>query len=522
MEKYEENRRKRRNSVNRCFFAAVCVILQVALVLAFAFRLTEFYAYFQLAASALALIFVMRVYTRDSNSAYKILWIIILLVMPVFGICLFGLFGRKGINGSIVRHFSKIHSNLSEYMPDNHDVLQQLKDEDRSLGNQAHYLQNVVGYPIYQNTKIEYFGDTVKALESMKSAMREAKHFIFMEYHAIEDSVAWHGIEDILAQKAAEGLEVRIIYDDMGSLIFIDRSFIRHLEKLGIKCVDFNPLGPILNTFVNNRDHRKITVIDGVVGFTGGFNLADEYFNLTHPYGVWKDSGIRLEGDAVRSLTITFLEMWAATHRENSNRSVQRDSKQHSPAQLPVFSEGDGYVIPYADNPLDRESTGENVYLNIIKNAKNYVYIATPYLICSDEMQRELTLAARRGVDVRIITPGIPDKRIIYRLTRSYYAPLLERGVRIFEYTPGFMHAKQFVADDEVAVVGTINIDFRSLYLHFENACWFCHSKAVIDVRDDFEGMFSECKEVSGNYPRSRSLTLRALESILRLFSPLL
>ena len=277
----------------------------------------------------------------------------------------------------------------------------------------------------------------------------------------------------------------------------------------------FNPLLPVLNVFMNNRDHRKITVVDGQVGFTGGYNLADEYFNLTHPYGQWKDTGLRLEGGAVRSLTAIFLEMWNATQNTPDDPAAFL-----VPAAVPA--DAAGFVIPYADTPLDGQPTGEDVYLNILKNAKRYVYITTPYLIINDEMQRELTLAAQRGVDVRIVTPGIPDKKLVYRVTRSYYGDLATAGVRIFEYTPGFVHAKQFVADDEVAACGTINMDYRSLYLHFENGCWFCGCDAVADMRRDFEELFAVSTEVTEQYAGKRERCVRGINGILRLFGPLM
>ena len=255
--------------------------------------------------------------------------------------------------------------------------------------------------------------------------------------------------------------------------------------------------------------------MDGRVGFTGGYNLAEEYFNRTHPYGQWKDSGIRLEGDAVRGLTLIFLELWGATQK------AAPEVERYLP-DVPYTARENAVVLPYADNPLDDEATGENVYLNMIRSAKDYVYITTPYLILSDEMQRTLRLAASSGVDVRIITPGIPDKKLIFSVTRSYYASLAKSGVRIYEYAPGFIHAKQCVADDTEAVVGTINFDFRSLYLHFENACWFCGCSAVADVRRDFDALFPVCREVTQQYADTRSLTVRGWDCVLRLFSPLM
>ena len=249
-----------------------------------------------------------------------------------------------------------------------------------------------------------YYGDTNAALEAQKTDLRKAQHFIFMEYHAIEDSIAWQGIEDILAERAAAGVEVRVFYDDMGSIGFVDTAFAKKLQQRGIQCRVFNPIVPVLNVFMNNRDHRKITVIDGQVGYTGGYNLADEYFNLTHPYGRWKDSGVRLEGDAVRNLTLIFLEMWGTTQKEMPAIEPYLPAIRYTAREAAT-------VLPYADNPLDDKRVGEDVYLNLINSAQRYVYITTPYLILSDEMQRALVLAAQRGVDVRIITPGIPDKK---------------------------------------------------------------------------------------------------------------
>ena len=301
----------------------------------------------------------------------------------------------------------------------------------------------------------------------------------------------------------------------MGSIGFLSKPFVKRLQSEGIKCKVFNPVMPVLNVFMNNRDHRKITVIDGKVGFTGGYNLADEYFNLTHPYGQWQDSGIRLEGEAVRSLTVIFLRLWSALEKE------KEDLSGFFP-EVSCDASAQGFVQPYSDSPLDGERTGENVYLNLIKGAQDYVYITTPYLIIDDEMKRELTMAAERGVDVRIVTPGIPDKKLIYSVTRSYYAGLATRGVRIYEYEPGFIHAKQFLADGEIAAVGTINLDFRSLYLHFENGCLFYNCPAVADVKTDFDELFEISREVTGKYSAKQNVAVRGVQCILRLFSPLM
>ena len=322
-----------------------------------------------------------------------------------------------------------------------------------------------------------------------------------MEYYAIEDRESWAGVEEILKEKAAEGLTVRVFYDDMGSIHFLTKSFRNRLESEGIRCRVFNPFIPGLNAFLNNRDHRKITVIDGRVGFTGGYNLANEYFNVTHPYGYWKDTGLRLEGDAVRNLTLMFLEMWNAIR---ANDIDDDDFSTFFPETGYKAREREGFVQPYGDSPLDDETVGENVYLAMADMARN-----------------TLRLAAKSGVDVRIITPGIPDKKIIYRVTRSYYKPLVDGGVRIFEYTPGFCHAKMAVTDDKAAVCGTINLDYRSFYHHFEDSCLIMKKDAVFDIRDDFSKMFSECTEVTENYRSGRSRAMDLGQMILRMFAGL-
>jgi cardiolipin synthase len=341
-----------------------------------------------------------------------------------------------------------------------------------------------------------------------------------MEYHAIEDAISFERLKKVLIDKAKNGVEVRIFYDDLGSIFFLNKEFIKRMRDEGIQCRVFNPLKVIVNMFMNNRDHRKITVIDGKVGFTGGYNLADEYFNITHPYGYWKDTGVKLTGDAVKSLTASFLTMWNAIDHTDSQEAYDEyidatDGTYNAASQ-------ECYVQPYSDNPLGHDRIGEDVYLNILKNAKHYVYITTPYLIITDEMERELRLAVKRGVDVRIVTPGIPDKKMVYKITRSYYEPLCSAGVRIYEYTPGFCHAKQWVADDEVCVVGTINMDFRSLYLHFENAVFTYNRELAGKVKADMLDNFEISNEVTSDYAVDVIRPLKLGTCMLHMISPLL
>ena len=512
--KTEEKKQTMKNSVGRAFMAAFGVVLQVYWIVTFAIKLNSYYAVLSTATSFVALILVFRIYGETYNSAYKMSWIVLILAFPILGVCLFVLFGNEGSTAMIRHHLANIDTQTDKLLNQKPDVLEQLK-KDRRIYNQSWYLWKKAGFPVYQNTDVRFYKDTCEALEAQKEELKKAEKFIFMEYHAIQDSTAWAGIETILKEKAASGVDVRVFYDDMGSIGFLSKPFVKRLQSEGIRCKVFNPVMPVLNVFMNNRDHRKITVIDGKVGFTGGYNLADEYFNLTHPYGQWKDSGIRLEGEAVRSLTVIFLRLWSALEKE------KEDLSGFFP-EVSCDASAQGFVQPYSDSPLDGERTGENVYLNLIKGAQDYVYITTPYLIIDDEMKRELTMAAERGVDVRIVTPGIPDKKLIYSVTRSYYAGLATRGVRIYEYEPGFIHAKQFLADGEIAAVGTINLDFRSLYLHFENGCLFYNCPAVADVKTDFDELFEISREVTGKYSAKQNVAVRGVQCILRLFSPLM
>ncbi len=505
-----------KNSVGRMILVGVSLIIQIAWIVGTAMRLTEYYAAIQIVLSLLAFILVLHICDRPINSAYKITWIVTILIFPLFGILIYLMFGHHNVLFFTRQKFLHLQDVLTTSLIRDPEKLEQLRAQDPVLGGQAYYLQQVAGYPLYQNTDVTFYGDTLEAIRAQQDALRKAERFIFMEYHAIEDTPGWREIEDILAEKAAAGLDVRVFYDDVGSVGFINGSFRRRLIKKGIQCQAFNPIVPVINVFMNHRDHRKITVVDGKVGFTGGYNLADEYFNVTHPYGQWKDSGLKLEGDGVRSMTAIFLEMWDAT------RKTREDFEPFLKPFPYTVREPDGYVAPYADSPLDDELTGENVYLNLIKGATRYLYITTPYLIISDEMARELSLAAQRGVDVKLITPGIPDKKVIYRITRSHYADLIRHGVQIYEYTPGFLHQKEFVSDDRVAVVGTINLDFRSLYLHFENACWFTGYEAVVQVRKDIEEILKVCRKGEPHRKERDSAFQRFTRLLLKLLSPLL
>ena len=503
-----------KNSIGRLMFAALGFVIQVVWIIMLCLKLNDYSAAISLGSSVLALCVAFYIYGKDMNAGFKLPWIISILAFPVLGLCLYFLFGRPGATKHMRQHFEKIDADLEGTLVQDENVLKNLEATDFAVANQARYLWKCAGYPAWQNTDVEFHKTAEEGLEAQKRELRKAKKFIFMEYHAIEESSAFLELKEILVQKAKEGVEVRVFYDDVGSFVFINKDFIKRMEAVGIQCRVFNPMHPFLNIFMNNRDHRKITVIDGKVGFTGGYNLAEEYFNRTHPYGYWKDTGIMLTGDAVRNLTVMFLEMW------NAVRKTDMDYDKYLP-KVEYTAKEQGFVQPYADSPLDHETTGENVYMNLIKNAKHEIFFTTPYLIITDEMSRELRMAARRGVDVRIVTPGIPDKKMVYQMTRSYYSELARNGVRIYEYTPGFIHAKQCVCDGESATVGTINMDYRSLYLHFENGVLMYHYDAVAEIRKDFEDIFAASTEVTEKYNGRKSVPARMGRGVLRLFSPL-
>ena len=458
-----------KNSFGRLLATGIFVLIQVAWLAYLLLYFYRDYAWISLLSTFIAIILVLKIYGTSTNSAMKMPWIIVILAFPILGILIYLLFGRSIVTRAVKKRFNSIEESYKKSLSQDENILKEVKDKDIYIYNQFHYLSDHEGYPVYKNTDIEFYSIGEEGLEAQLKELEKAEKFIFMEYHAIEEASSFDRIKDVLIKKAAAGVEVRLFYDDVGSIFFLNKDFIKEMRANGIDCRVFNPIKLAFNMFMNNRDHRKITVIDGKVGFTGGYNLADEYFNITHPYGEWKDTGLKLTGDAVKTLTMLFLSMWNSIKKTDE---PQDDYIKYIKASDYGYKavNNNQYVVPYADSPLNNNRVAENVYLNVIKGAKHYLYITTPYLLITEEMSRELAMAAMRGVDVRIVTPGIPDKKLTYSLTRSYYADLVRYGVRIYEYTPGFIHAKQWVSDGEVSVVGTINMDFRSLYLHFENA----------------------------------------------------
>ncbi len=503
------------NSIMRMVLVAVSFLVQISWILVrVLLLLNEYSEVIYHISSLIALCVVLRLNSKPANSAMKMPWIMLIMAFPIMGLCLYGLFVLLGDPG-VGKKIRRVRQEMKEELPDNaRRAFSHLENQDLSLANQSRYLWRRGGYPVYENTMVKYYPEAALAFQDLKAELEKAESFIFMEYFIVEDGSAFREIQRILARKAKQGVEVRLMYDDLGSCGYVNNAFARQLNQQGIHCVPFNPAKPLLNLFLNHRDHRKITVIDGKVGFTGGYNLADEYFDRRHPYGKWKDTGIRLEGEAVRSLTAMFLELWRVQTRTEEKVGNYLNVFHSVPAR--------GFVQPFADDPLGSERLAENVYLNLAYQAEKTLYFITPYLIITDEMSHALGMAAMRGVDVRIITPGIPDKKTVYAVTRSYYAGLVRQGVRIFEYTPGFCHAKQCICDGKVVSIGTSNLDYRSLYHHFENNVLLSNCDAIQAIARDFEALFPQCREVTQSYLSGRGAMLRIWQCLLRLFAPLM
>ena len=499
----------------RVVITALLIVLQALLLFGFIWKLDNYFVYFYAGSVLLSLLITLGIINSKSNPAYKIAWLIPILLFPVFGGLVYLLFGSDRTGRYLRKKLQGIGTEMDNVIGEAHrrSGAEQLPPD---AANQSRYISHCAYCPPYQNTTTEYLPLGEVKFERMVEELKKAKHYIFLEYFIIQEGKMWNTILDILRQKAAEGVDVRVIYDDMGCIMILPTGYDRTLEQMGIKCRIFNPFVPILSSRFNTRDHRKICVIDGNVGFTGGINLADEYINAYEKHGHWKDTSILLKGEAVFNLTVMFLSMWDYL----DGTTGKTDYSRYYPT---VWDENaKGYVQPFADNPLDDEAVGETVYLNLINKAKRYVYITTPYLILSSEMLTALTSAAKCGVDVRIITPHVPDKWYVHAVSRSHYQTLIEAGVKIYEYTPGFIHAKTFVVDDNYAVVGTINLDYRSLYLHFECAVWMYQTPSVAQVRDDFFKTQQISQEITLEECRSLSFPRRLGRSVLRVFAPLM
>ena len=504
--------------------SAVVILALLAQILFFVLavnRFREAWVHFYTASIALSLVIAIFIINGKSNPSFKMTWLLLALAFPFFGTPLY-IYTRIQLESRIVaKRLDEIIKKTKKYISADESVLEEIKAESPSEKNLAAYISGLCGYPPFKNTSAEYMPSGEAKFKLLKEELSKAERFIFLEYFIIERGVMWDGLLEILSEKASAGVEVRVMYDGMCSLALLPWNYPKRLHKLGIQCKVFSQIRPVLSTVQNNRDHRKIAVIDGHTAFTGGVNIADEYINERERFGHWKDTALMLKGEAANSFTMMFLQNWNLDAQDNGEDYEKYLCRNFSDV-LNAERDTDGFFIPYGDSPLDHELTGHSVYSDILYRAEKYVHITTPYLVPDNEMLTALKFAAKRSVETVIILPHIPDKRYAYLLARTYYAELIRAGVKIYEYTPGFIHAKMFISDDIRAAVGTINIDFRSLYLHFECAA-YCYGNSVVnDIEKDFQDTLKGCTQITLENCRKYNYFGQLAGWFLRLIAPLM
>lgn len=494
----------------------ILIVIQLAVFICTTFYLSEYATFIYGALTVLEVIVVICIINEEGNPAFKMTWILFVMAVPVIG-TIFYLYVRMQVGTRFIgERLASLKLETAPYMQQDREVVEALWASKSANAQLSYYLSHQLGFPTYRNTEIKYFPLGEYKFKYMMHELRKAEKYIFMEYFIVEEGYMWNSILKVLKQKVREGVEVRFMYDGTCAISLLPYSYPSQLKKYGIQCKMSNAVTPFLSTVQNNRDHRKICVIDGRVGFTGGVNLADEYINRKVRFGHWKDTAIMLKGDAVQSLTMMFLEMWNVEERKpESYERYLTPKRQGLKREL-------GYVIPYADSPFDHENVGEEVYFHILNHAKKYVHIMTPYLILDNEMITTLTRAAKSGIEIIIIMPHIPDKWYAFVLAKTYYQELIESGVQIYEYTPGFVHAKVFVSDDDTATVGTINLDYRSLYLHFECGAFIYNNSEIDKIEQDFQQTLRKCHKVTLMEVKNRTMFTKIMGQVLRLVAPLM
>lgn len=449
------------------------------------------------------------------NPTAKITWLLVIMLLPVFGVLLF-LYTQSNIgHRALKKWLHDIIEETKECIPQETAVMEHFSEECPGAASLARYMHRSGCYPVFRQTAVTYFPSGEDKFQEMLQQLEAAEHFIFMEYFIVDEGVMWGTILEILEKKAAEGVDVRVMYDGTCEFSLLPHDYPKRLRTLGIKCKVFSPVAPFISTHYNYRDHRKILVIDGHTAFTGGVNLADEYINQKERFGHWKDTAVMLKGDAAKSFTLMFLQLWDMDEKEKEYTNfLSYPSRPYKQAR--------GWMIPYADCPLDNDKLGERVYMDILNRSLKYVHIMTPYLILDGETETALRFAAERGIEVILLLPGIPDKKVPYALAKTHYPSLLDAGVQIFEYTPGFVHAKVFVSDDREAVVGTINLDYRSLYHHFECACYMYKTDCIAAIENDFQATLKKCRRVTKETVRHENWKVKMTGYLMKAVAPLM
>ena len=497
----------------RYIIAFMLTLLEIVAIIGMVVLCCYYIPYFYIAAWITQIFCVINIIASNDNPDYKVPWLLFVLILPIAGFMLYFLFYSRKLEKRFIRRLSDLKRYA--YANQNTKILAELEEENPHAAAQAKMLCRISEASVFKNTRQTYYPLGEDLWHAMLSDLEQAKRFIFLEYFIIEEGEFWSSILDVLKRKAAEGVTVRVLYDDIGCMSTLPGNYYKLLKKSGIEATPFSRLRGNADSEFNNRNHRKICVIDGKVGFTGGVKIADEYINRINRFGHWKDTAIRLEGEAVWELTRLFLTDYGINVKRLPSLDFELYPKQQTPS-------GSGYVIPFGDGPrpLYARRVGKSVIQNILNSATRYAYITTPYLIIDNELCLCIENAALRGVDVRIILPHIPDKKLVFTMTQSFYPRLLKAGVRIYEYEPGFIHAKSYVTDDEYAMIGTINLDYRSLVHHFENGVWMYRSSAIRDMKQDFEKTLESCIEITSSSLRSK-LHTRFMRSVCKIFAPL-
>ena len=512
--------KKGKKGIARILFSRIglfltLMLLQVLFLVSLYYWFRELRPHMYSAMMLFAVLMVLYLLNSRLDPTAKITWLVILMLIPVFGALLYFYVQQDIGHRALKARFGQIVAMTKDAIPQEEDPLKGLAAENPGAASLARYIARSGCYPVYDHTEVTYFPLGEDKFSEMLRQLEGARHFIFLEYFIISEGLMWGEILEILARKAKEGVDVRLLYDGTCELALLPHKYPRLLKGLGIKCKVFAPVSPFISTHYNYRDHRKILVIDGHTAFNGGINLADEYINRIERFGHWKDTAVMVRGEAAKSFTLMFLQMWNIDAREPEFKEALK-----WPA-LPREA-AKGYVIPYGDCPLDDDRVGEMVYMDILNRALRYVHIMTPYLILDGELETALKYAAERGVEVALILPGIPDKRLPYALAKTHYASLLKSGVKIYEYTPGFVHAKVFVSDDREAVVGTINLDYRSLYHHFECATYMYEAGCIPQIEADFRSTLQKCRQVTEETVRKEKLRVKLTGVLMKVAAPLL
>ncbi len=498
----------------RYIFAIVLTVFEIVAIIGIVVFLCWRVPYFYIAAWLTEIACVLKIIASDDNPDYKVPWLLTVLVLPVAGFMLYFIFSSRSLKRKYVRRLQDIHERA--YQKDDRDTHAALLGEDSTVAGHARMLCNTAGAHLFRGDSVTYYPSGEEMWAALLCDLRGAGAFIFMEYFIIEEGEFWNSILEILREKAAAGVEVKVVYDDIGCMSTLPGNYAKVLGKYGIAATPFSRLRGQADSEFNNRSHRKITVIDGKIGYTGGINLADEYINKKVRFGHWKDVGLRIEGEAVWEMTRLFWMDYGS-----QVRALPEMGERYYPA-CPPHSET-GYTIPYGDGPrpIYNRGVSKGMIQNMLAGARRYVYMMSPYLIIDNDLCTDIENTALRGVDVRIILPHIPDKKIVFNMTRSFYHRLRAAGVKIYEYEPGFLHAKVYLSDDTCAMVGTVNLDYRSLVHHFENGVWMYKTACLSDIRADFEDTLRKSIPMTGD-GKKPSFFARVFRAVVRIFSPLL